>query len=87
MYLITLFVLQIDEKSRRLAEMSLAEKMLQEQIEIERKQAEEMAEARQQRMKQFNKDYRFGGRLAGSFKRSWVPFRLQLFFPFHSKQP
>ena len=53
--------LQIDEKSRRLADMSLAEKMLQEQIEIERKQAEEMAEARQQRMKQFNKDYRYGG--------------------------
>ena len=50
--------LQIDEKSRRMADMSLAEKQLQEQIEAERLQAEEMAEARQQRMKQFNKDYR-----------------------------
>jgi hypothetical protein len=28
------------------------------QVEAERKQAEEMAEARQQRMKQFNKEYR-----------------------------
>jgi hypothetical protein len=50
--------IQVEDKNRRHAELSLAEKQLQEQIEVERKQAEEMAEARQLRMKQFNKDYR-----------------------------
>ena len=48
----------MEEKNRRVQELTFADKLLQEQIEVERKQAEEMAEARQIRMKQFNKDYR-----------------------------
>ena len=49
----------MEEKNRRVQELSFADKLLQEQIEAERKQAEEMAEERQIRMKQFNKDYRW----------------------------
>ena len=48
----------MEEKNRRVQELTFADKLLQEQIEAERKQAEEMAEERQIRMKQFNKDYR-----------------------------
>ena len=48
----------MEEKNRRQQEIALAERLIEEQVEAERKQAEEMAEARQQRMKQFNKDYR-----------------------------
>ena len=49
----------MEEKNRRIADLCLADKLLQQQIEAERNQAEEMAEARQIRMKQFNKDYRY----------------------------
>ena len=52
--------IQLEDRQQRLAQVSEADRAIEEQVEAERKQAEEMAAAQKAKIVDFNRDYREG---------------------------